>query len=242
MYTSEQKIKAVELYIKYDLRPGPVMVELGYPKSRVSLRAWWREYLENDGEIHEGYKSKYTSEQRAVAVAYYLEHGRSVSSTRRALGFPDCDDVLIRWIDADAPAARRTVKRGSKDLPYDEKVDAVVALETRDSSASLLAESLGTDRNALYRWRRQLLGKGAPLKMSGKTAGKRSEGDLVARIAELEEQVRELELRRAILEGTIELLGKDPGADPNRLTNKEKTILIESLRPKWKLRELLLRY
>ena len=62
--------------------------------------------------------------------------------------------------------------------------------------------------------------------MSGRAAVTATEGDLAARVAELEEQVRELELRRAILEGTIELLGKDPGADPNRLTNKEVYSLV----------------
>ena len=54
-------------------------------------------------------------------------------------------------------------------------------------------------------------------------------------MAELEDQVRKLELKKAILEGTVELLGKEPGADPNRLTNREKTLLVQSLRPEWPL-------
>lgn len=57
--------------------------------------------------------------------------------------------------------------------------------------------------------------------------------------AELEGRARELELRKAILEGTVELLGKDPGGDPNRLTNREKTLLVGSLRPSWALKDLL---
>ena len=62
---------------------------------------------------------------------------------------------------------------------------------------------------------------------------------LVARIEELEEQVRRLQMRKDILEGTIEILGKDQGADPKRLTNREKAELIEALRPEHKLKDLL---
>lgn len=42
------------------------------------------------------------------------------------------------------------------------------------------------------------------------------------------------------MEGALEILGKGTGADPaNELTNREKTLLIEPLRPKWRLCELL---
>ena len=42
------------------------------------------------------------------------------------------------------------------------------------------------------------------------------------------------------MEGALEILGKGTGADPeNELTNREKTLLIESLRPRWRLCELL---
>ena len=35
-------------------------------------------------------------------------------------------------------------------------------------------------------------------------------------VAEPVDRVRKLELEKTIPEGTVELLGKDPGADPNR--------------------------
>lgn len=65
-------------------------------------------------------------------------------------------------------------------------------------------------------------------------------------IEELEEyaessrrDIDRLELQRAILEGTVELLGKDRSVDPGMLTNREKTILVESLRPTHRLGALL---
>ncbi|HZK02564.1 MAG TPA: IS3 family transposase, partial [Anaerovoracaceae bacterium] len=41
-----------------------------------------------------------------------------------------------------------------------------------------------------------------------------------------------------ILEGTAEIIKKDPGVDPKNLTNKEKTILVDTLRSEYTLKEL----
>lgn len=50
MYTREEKLKAVELLMRYDMSPTPVIRELGHPV-RATLYAWHDEYLENDGGI-----------------------------------------------------------------------------------------------------------------------------------------------------------------------------------------------
>lgn len=62
---------------------------------------------------------------------------------------------------------------------------------------------------------------------------------LRSQAAELREQIKRLELRKAILEGTVELLGKGRGVDPGMLANGEKTLLANSLRPARKLNEIL---
>ena len=76
MYSYEQRIKAVQLLIKYDMSYSTVIYELGYPDSG-SLRGWYKEYKEN-GDLHKDStrKSKYTLEQKRAAVDYYLEHGK----------------------------------------------------------------------------------------------------------------------------------------------------------------------
>ncbi len=43
MYSKEEKLKAVELLIKYGCRVRTTIRELGYP-SRPMLRQWYREY------------------------------------------------------------------------------------------------------------------------------------------------------------------------------------------------------
>ena len=58
-------------------------------------------------------------------------------------------------------------------------------------------------------------------------------------VKDLQAQIKALELKRAVLEGTVELLGKDRSVDPNMLTNKEKALLANSLRPAHRLKDIL---
>ena len=52
-------------------------------------------------------------------------------------------------------------------------------------------------------------------------------------------EIKRLKLERDILEGTAEIIKKDPGVDTKNLTNKEKTNLVDALRNEHPLRELL---
>ncbi len=95
MYSYAERMRAVKLYIKYDLNVAATLRELGYP-SKNALKQWYVEYME-DGGLHKHFakKSKYSPSQKKAAVAYYMEHGRSISRTIRAIGYP-CRDVLTR--------------------------------------------------------------------------------------------------------------------------------------------------
>lgn len=80
----------------------------------------------------------------------------------------------------------------------------------------------------------------APCKMEAAPKDMADDVDaLRSQAAELREQIKRLELRKAILEGTVELLGKGRGVDPGMLANGEKTLLANSLRPARKLNEIL---
>lgn len=78
MYTLEERMKAVELYIQSGFSEGAVIRTLGYP-SHTALRYWYKEYLLN-GELHEASVSKprYTEAQKAAAVAYYAANQTSL--------------------------------------------------------------------------------------------------------------------------------------------------------------------
>lgn len=45
MYSKELRMRAIELYIKYEKSPGDVIRELGYP-DRKMLCKWYKMYLE----------------------------------------------------------------------------------------------------------------------------------------------------------------------------------------------------
>lgn len=57
-------------------------------------------------------------------------------------------------------------------------------------------------------------------------------------VESLKEQIRRLKMERAVLEGTVEIVRRDRGADPRNLANTEKTLLIDALRPAHRLIEL----
>jgi len=99
MYSYEERIRAVKLYIKLGGRLGATIRKLGYP-TKNSLISWYREY-EREQDLQVGYSrapTKYSAEQKQRAVQHYLDHDLCIASTLRALGYP-CRDLLTRWID-----------------------------------------------------------------------------------------------------------------------------------------------
>lgn len=89
MYSYEERIRAVKLYIKLGRRLGATLRKLGYP-TKNSLISWYREY-EREQDLQVGYSrapSKYSAEQKQRAVQHYLDHDQCIASTLRALGYP----------------------------------------------------------------------------------------------------------------------------------------------------------
>lgn len=160
MYSYEDRLKAVELCIKYDFSAADTVRELGYP-DRSMLGQWYKEYQENGG-LHLKFikQPKYTSDQMKAAVNYYLGHGRNITRTVKAIGYP-ARKVLREWIDKLAPGERKTSIRRSSMVQFlqEQKKDAVVALCTRESSAIAVADKFCVSRYSLYKWKNELLGK-----------------------------------------------------------------------------------
>lgn len=160
MYSYEDRIKAVKLYIKYDLSAADTIRELGYPKYKMLTR-WYKEYQETGG-LHKRFNKRpaYTLDQMKTAVNYYLEHGRNISRTVKAVGYPTREG-LARWVDELAPGERKSrIKRGAMvQFSHEQKKDAVIELCTREGSAEAVANRLGASRFSLYKWKKELLGE-----------------------------------------------------------------------------------
>jgi len=75
MYSYEDRIQAVELYIKLGKRVRPTIRQLGYP-TKNALKGWYREY-EQRLDLPVGYagrEPKYSQSQKEAAVEHYLTH------------------------------------------------------------------------------------------------------------------------------------------------------------------------
>lgn len=237
MYSAEQRMKAVETFARFGCSAADTIAELGYP-TRHTLRNWWREYrIGGDGFLERKRREpKYSDEEKRGAVDYYLEHGRSLARTIRAMGYPG-RETLGGWIDELAPGQRR--RRGPNPekgvLPIETKVQAVAELEARGGSAAEVADRYGVSRTAPYAWRREILGHngGAP-EEKGAPVSKRYDElpndveELKKMQSDLKAQVRKLQLEIDVRQATLEILKKDPGTDPKRLTNAEKAAVVRA--------------
>ena len=242
MYVYEDRMKAIAVYIQYDRAATTTIRELGYP-SRKALYRWYQEYM-GSGELHREYRqnSKYSSNQKQVAVEYYFEHGRNISGTVRALGYP-CRTMLRIWIDELRPGSRKvSIRLGSAVSFSDEqKRRAVIDLCSRSSAAESVAKSVGVSRQVLYMWKRKLLEKGVSTAMSAKDNKSPSDDreELIQEVELLRKQIHQLQLEHDILKKANELLKKEQGISPQNLTNREKALLIDALKPTYNLSDLL---
>jgi transposase-like protein len=159
MYSYEDRVRAVELYIKLGKRVRATIRQLGYP-TKNALKGWHREY-ERRLDLPKGYtrpKPKYSEEQKAAAVRHYLDHGRCIAATMKALGYPGRAS-LSAWIQELDPDSRVRVVGTTDRTPRPPalKQAAVVALCTRQGSAHALAQEFAVCKPTLYNWKNQLL-------------------------------------------------------------------------------------
>ena len=71
MYSYEERVRAVELYLKLGKRGKATIRQLGYP-TKNSLKAWC-DKLEKSGDLQKGYvraKQKYSEEQKLAAIGH----------------------------------------------------------------------------------------------------------------------------------------------------------------------------
>ena len=89
MYSYEDRVRAVELYIKLGLRVKATIRQLGYP-TKNALKGWYQQYLTHQDlpKTQALRAPKYSLKQRQAAVAHYCSHGRCIAATMRALGYP----------------------------------------------------------------------------------------------------------------------------------------------------------
>ena len=242
MYSYEDRIRAVKLYIKLGKRVGATIRQLGYP-TKNALKSWHREY-EQGGDLPVRLvrsKSKYSAEQKRVAIEHYLNHDHCLVGTGNALGYP-CRDTLAAWISQRHPETRIKVvgKAVGIPRPREFKQAAVVELCTRQVSAQAVAQKLAVSRPTLYQWKNQLLGRELPATMThhNHSPPTPDPSELERQVEILRRDIWKLQLEHGLLKKTNELIKKDLGVDLRLLTNREKMLLVDALRDSYALSEL----
>lgn len=246
MYSLEQRLYAVDVLMKFNGNTRATIRELGYPNSRQTLSKWYKEFTEN-GELHKSYikPRKYTDEDIEYAVGYYLKNGKNITKTVKDIGYP-CRSVLSRWITERFPDDPVPLLKGKSlvKYTYTNKVNAVVNLCSRSGSAKEVENETGISRTSLYKWKRQLLSEKAIPKMkkdydTAENNLHKQVIDLEKQVKELQQQVHKLRLEKDALETASELLKKANGINLQQLSNREKAMIIDALRDRYCLKELL---
>ncbi|HGN3393160.1 IS3 family transposase [Pseudomonas aeruginosa] len=245
MYSYEDRVRAVQLYIKLGKRSGATIRQLGYP-TKNSLKSWHEEY-ELHLDLSAGYvrsKPKYSQNQKEKAVEHYAEHGRCIASTIKALGYPGRDS-LRAWIDELDPGSRQRVvgRAVSAPRPPELKKLAVLELCTREGSARVVAQKLGVSRPTLYNWKNTLVGPEVPAPMKRHKdlppEPQPERAELERQVESLRRDIRRLQLEHDLLKKASEIIKKDLGVGLQLLTNREKTLLVDALKQTYALPDLL---
>lgn len=233
-----ERNRVIHLYLKYNKCTVDVIRELGYPNYRTS-KNWYVEYQQQLIDSTENnrckVKPRYTQEEISKAVEYYLERGKNYSRTVKALGYPS-REILRKWVVEVVPEERKTSK-SSVQYSQEDKLKAVSELHFRKESASVVAEVHKVNRATLYNWKRELFKEELHVPMDKDL--NLTKWELKDEVDTLRKEVLKLRMEKDLLEGAAELIKKEPGISLTNLTNKEKTILIDALRTKYPLKNLL---
>lgn len=117
---------------------------------------------------------------------------------------------------------------------------AVIDLCTRRGSADEVAKKIGVSRPTLYNWRTRLLGQEAVSTMTRRNDPPQSseKATLEQQVESLRRDIRKLQIEHDILKKANEILKKGLGINPQLLTNREKTALVDALKQTYTLSEL----
>ena len=173
---------------------------------------------------------------RAAVVDHYLTHGRRAGRTIRRSGHPG-REVLAAWLDGLAPGERR-LRHG----PVSEELEreavprvasgGMTSRRTRRSRA-WIRRSCGTGGgDCSARRKGPWAAKGEPERedVAAQTDPDVPRGGIAALNADperLRAEYRAMETGPVIMRGSVEPVGKAPGADPDDLTDREKALPVK---------------
>jgi len=144
MFSYEDRLRAVRLYIELGKRIGLTIRQVGYP-TKNALKSWHLEY-EQHLDLPAGYvrRPRYSQAQKVRAVEHYLylENRRCVNATIKGVGYSS-RALLPVWVKELHPERRSRVVGRSQELTPAMRQSAVIALCMRQATAKVVAQKLG---------------------------------------------------------------------------------------------------
>ena len=207
-YSDEQKQAAVDHYLEYGRRLSRTMLMLGYPKSKELLMAWIDELALGQRKLRHGPVPEELKRETVVVVASERLKSREAAAELGVQGA-----TVREW--------KRQMFAKSEEAPVTGPGKRRTVMESKDPSVKPTVAPNTSD----------VVGPAAALASMEKRLA-----EMQARLDELDGDVerqlrkkKELDIEIAIRKGALELLGKEPGADPENLTSQEKTILVKTV-------------
>lgn len=197
----------------------------------------------------------YSKEKKEVALKVYHQT-TSVSETIRILGYPTRRQ-LYSWISTEnsIPKERKVLPRITnppghpRNPSWEVKLGAIRRCFEQGENIKYVSEDIGYSRASIYQWRKRYLKEGTLGLMNHKNipSGELNkdtmpvESDSLSsdEVQELKAQMLEMQMEIEILKETINVLKKDPGIDQTVLSNNEKAVIIDALKHKYPLPQLL---
>ena len=247
-YSEKEKIRVVKMY--YELGSIQKAIEkLGYPKRRNMVYKWIEEYKKT-GRIKDKRSSheikQYTEEEKAFAVRFYHENQGSYQNIAKSLGYPSAAQLRL-WVEG--------AKKDCKITPYmieytkENFIKAVVEFCTDEDGIVSISNKYHIAPGTIKKAASVLLSKEYEQRMSKQEPTienmYESIDQLIAEKAVLEEErerlkqeVQKLQMERDALEVAGIMLKKYGGIDLTTMSNREKTIVIDALKEKYRLSDL----
>ena len=191
----------------------------------------------------------YSKEQRESALQLYDEC-RSVTKVIQKLGYPSRQG-MYKWIKerTKSPKEKASRKRltNAKEHPLHPSAETKLTILERcfinGENIQLVSEETGYSRTSIYRWRKLYVSQGAAALMNEKDRprGELEEGCQASsdEIRELQQQMLEMQMEIDILRETLKVIKKDPGVSWRNLNNREKTTIVDALKNRYSLSQLL---
>lgn len=249
MYSLEDRLRAVKLYFDLGQNAALTVRRLGYPDV-TSLAHWVDEYRRNQS-LHDQKRryNKYSDEEKKRAIYHYMTNGKNLLQTVKALGYPS-RPLLKSWVETFDPAEaqrRCQIFKSHVRCTQEQREQAVRESCQGSLTISEIAAIYNVTPSAVSVWRRNLLGEGrnkvmltAPDEEKDVIQLKKEKQELEAQVKALKKEAYRLQLENDVLKKATELLKKDRGISLEQLSNRDKAIVIDALRDRYLLKDLLI--